>query len=157
MKFQFFCIIFPYINPGICKIKLRTLFDPSNMQKGTKIEQFFWRKIILKFSFVRWNSVGSNFLCKILTSRINFHDKWLLLMDCTWKNITHSLLKCQNPCTEAWEKLTRISHYFSLIFFFEFSVILLRIFQFLKKYHVLVSVSFLWLNKADFKNLKVYE
>ena len=116
MEFQFFCIIFPFINPGICKIKLRTLFDPSNMQKGTKIEQFFWRKIILKFSFVRWNSVGSNFLCKILTSCINFHDKWLLLMDCAWKNITHSLLKCQNPCTEAWEKLTRISHYFSLIF-----------------------------------------
>ena len=120
MKFQFFRIIFPYINPGICKIKLRTLFDPSNMQKGTRIEPFFWRKIILKFSFARWNSVGSNFLCKILTSSINLHDEWLLLTDCAWKNITHSLLKCQNPCTVAWEKLTRISHYFSLNIFLNF-------------------------------------
>ena len=121
IKFQFFCIIFPYINPGICKIKLRTLFDPSNMQKGIKIEQFCWRKIIFKFSFVRWNSIGSNFLCKILTSGINFYDEWLLLMDWAWKNFTHSLLKCQNPCTVAWEKLTWISHYFSLNFFWIFS------------------------------------
>ena len=102
MKFRFFSIIFPYINPGICKIKLRTLFDPSNMQKGTKFEQFFWRKIILKFWFGRSQKIGK-FIQKIVTSWINFHEEKLLPMGCAWKIITHRLLNFWNPLCLARE------------------------------------------------------